>query len=311
MNTLFFFYTIAMLIICVMTAVLAFAAWASTRRRLFLYSCGAYICYTIEITEIFFFEYISQNQPFPMEDYYAVSMPLARTIVTVVLHAFVWLIILDALDKHSKGLFFGPMVAFIAGNIFVLTVVPEGPMRQWLYYTLRQVFSLATLAYGVWCYRNQADTDMRARLARLKKPVIAAFALLLLIVAEDTWVILLSPPSDAIEWLPLYLSERNFTENILLIVAAVVLMVTIYHVLSVQDPGGAQHRKRQRPGAPHRRHHAPLPQGAWSFRARGRGAALGGHEEDQSRDRLRAGPRRGHHQISRAQPDGEDRRLLP
>ena len=34
---------------------------------------------------------------------------------------------------------------------------------------LRQVFSLATLAYGVWCYRNQADTDMRARLARLKK----------------------------------------------------------------------------------------------------------------------------------------------
>lgn len=234
MNTLFFFYTIAMLIICVMTAVLAFAAWASTRRRLFLYSCGVYICYTIEITEIFFFEYISQNQPLPMDDYYAISMPLARTIVTVVLHAFVWLIILDALDKHSRGLFFGPMVAFIAGNIFVLTVVPEGPMRQWLYYTLRQVFSLATLAYGVWCYRNQADTDMRARLARLKRPVIAAFALLLLIVAEDTWVILLSPPSDAIEWLPLYLSERNFTENILLIVAAVVLMVTIYHVLSIR-----------------------------------------------------------------------------
>ncbi len=32
MNTLFFFYTIAMLIICVMTAVLAFAAWASLGR---------------------------------------------------------------------------------------------------------------------------------------------------------------------------------------------------------------------------------------------------------------------------------------
>ena len=31
MNSLFFFYTIAMLVLCIVTAVFSFAAWASTR----------------------------------------------------------------------------------------------------------------------------------------------------------------------------------------------------------------------------------------------------------------------------------------
>lgn len=66
MNGVFFFYTVAMLALCVAIAVSSLAAWASTRRRLFFYSAGAFVCYAIELTEIFFHEYISQNKPFPM-----------------------------------------------------------------------------------------------------------------------------------------------------------------------------------------------------------------------------------------------------
>ena len=54
MNSLFFFYTIAMLTLCIVTAVFSFAALASTRRRLFFFSTGAFVCYAIELTEIFF-----------------------------------------------------------------------------------------------------------------------------------------------------------------------------------------------------------------------------------------------------------------
>ena len=64
MNTLMFFYTLAILVICIVTAVLSLAAYASSRRRLFIYGSGVFICYAIEMTEIFFFEYTLQNQSF-------------------------------------------------------------------------------------------------------------------------------------------------------------------------------------------------------------------------------------------------------
>ena len=149
MNGVFFFYTIAMLALCVAIAVSSLAAWASTRRRLFFYSAGAFVCYAIELTEIFFHEYISQNKPFPMDEYYAISMPLLRTAVSIVLNAFVWLLILNVLDKHSKRLFAWPVIALTAANAAVLFALPEGPIRQWLYYTLRQMFSFGALSYAI------------------------------------------------------------------------------------------------------------------------------------------------------------------
>lgn len=55
MDTLMFFYTQAILVICIVTAVLSLAAYASSRRRFFIYGSGVFICYAIEMTEIFFF----------------------------------------------------------------------------------------------------------------------------------------------------------------------------------------------------------------------------------------------------------------
>lgn len=56
MDTLMFFYTLAILVICIVTAVLSLAAYASSRRQFFIYGSGVFICYAIEMTEIFFFE---------------------------------------------------------------------------------------------------------------------------------------------------------------------------------------------------------------------------------------------------------------
>ena len=55
MDTLMFFYTQAILVICIVTAVLSLAAYASSRRCFFIYGSGVFICYAIEMTEIFFF----------------------------------------------------------------------------------------------------------------------------------------------------------------------------------------------------------------------------------------------------------------
>lgn len=140
MNTLMFFYTLAILLICIVTAVLSLAAYASSRRRFFIYGSGVFICYAIEMTEIFFFEYTLQNQSFPASDYYSITMPVLRTLVATASQAFIWLIAMDLLDKHSKKQFVIPVATFLLSELLIIVAVPYGPMHQWLYYTIRQVF---------------------------------------------------------------------------------------------------------------------------------------------------------------------------
>ena len=240
MNSVFFFYTLALLIICIVTAVLSVAAYASSRRRVFAYAFGAFTCYAIETIEIFFYEYISQNQAFPARDYYAINMPILRTVVAVVLQACIWLIALDILDKHSKRLFAWPIASFAVVNLLVL-VAPEGEVRQWVYYTLRQAFLLFVLGYMFYTYRRQHDPEFRARLERFKKVFFLILVLVCAVIIEDTYVILLVPMSLTPSWLPLYLSERNFSENALVCFFAYALIRYAYQVLSIRIKIGRAH----------------------------------------------------------------------
>lgn len=234
MNSLFFFYTLAILIVCIVSSVLSAAAYASSRRRVFIYSGIAFTCYAIEIVEIFFFEYISQNIAFPAEAYYNIDTPITRTIVATVLNASLWAVCLDILDRHSKKLFFTPVIVFFAANILVIALAPEGEWQQWVYYTLRQAFSFFAYAYGVFCYVRSHDEQYRTRLIRFKVPLIICAALSTCVLLEDTWIILVAPISTHPDWLLLYLSERNFSENALVCFFSVMLVRHAYHVLSIR-----------------------------------------------------------------------------
>lgn len=234
MNSVFFFYTLFILGVCAVSAVLSVAAFASSRRRVFIYSAVAFSCYAMEITEIFFYEYLSQNIPFPPAEYYSIAWPLPRTILVVVLQASMWLIALDILDRTSKRVFATPVAVFAVFNAIVLLALPEGATRQWLYYTLRQAFSFFTLGYAAWCYLRSSDEQYRARLRALRLPYFIIAALTLLVLVEDTVVILLSPMNTHPDWLTLYLSERNFSENVLVCFYAVILVRYAFHVLSIR-----------------------------------------------------------------------------
>ena len=234
MSYLMFFYTLAILLICVVTAVLSLAAYASSRQKLFIYGCGTFACYALEMTEIFFFEYTLQNEAYPAGDYYAITMPVFRTIVATAAQAFIWLIALDILDKHSKKLFAYPVIAFTVTELAVLGLLPVGPLRQWLYYTERQVFLCFIGLYILYTYRHTEDEKFRARLDKFRKYLTLAAVLVVGIVAEDSYNILIVPLNLTPSWLQLYLSERNFCENIFAVYFAVLLIGHAFNVLSIR-----------------------------------------------------------------------------
>ena len=234
MNTLMFFYTLAILVVCIVTAVMSLAGYASSRRRIFIYGSGVFICYALEMTEIFFFEYTLQNQSFPASEYYVVTMPILRTLIATASQAFIWLIMLDILDKHSKKLFAIPVVTFCIAEFLILGCIPVGPMRQWLYYTMRQVFLVFVGVYFFIAFKTSKSAEYRARLEKLKRYLIIAAVLVAAIVIEDFYNILIVPMSLAPSWLQLYLSERNFSENIFAVYFAVLMIAYAQHVLSIR-----------------------------------------------------------------------------
>lgn len=213
MNTLMFFYTLAILVICIVTAVLSLAAYASSRRRFFIYGSGVFICYAIEMTEIFFFEYTLQNQSFPASDYYSITMPVLRTFVATASQAFIWLIAMDLLDKHSKKQFVVPVATFLLSELLIIVAVPYGPIHQWLYYTMRQVFLVFVGLYIFWTARKSTQVELKARVNNQRKHLIIGAILVGCIVAEDFYNILIVPMSLAPSWLQLYLSERNLAKT--------------------------------------------------------------------------------------------------
>ena len=234
MNTLMFFYTLAILVICIVTAVLSLAAYASSRRRFFIYGSGVFICYAIEMTEIFFFEYTLQNQSFPASDYYSITMPVLRTLVATASQAFIWLIAMDLLDKHSKKQFVIPVATFFLSELLIIVAVPYGPIHQWLYYTMRQVFLVFVGLYIFWTAHKSTQVELKARVNNQRKHLIIGAILVGCIVAEDFYNILVVPMSLAPSWLQLYLSERNFSENIFACYFAILLIIYAYHVLSIR-----------------------------------------------------------------------------
>ena len=203
MNTLMFFYTLAILLICIVTAVLSLAAYASSRRRFFIYGSGVFICYAIEMTEIFFFEYTLQNQSFPASDYYSITMPVLRTLVATASQAFIWLIAMDLLDKHSKKQFVIPVATFFLSELLIIVAVPYGPMHQWLYYTIRQVFLVFVGLYIFWTAHKSTQVELKARVNNQRKHLIIGAILVGCIVAEDFYNILVVPMSLAPSWLQL------------------------------------------------------------------------------------------------------------
>ena len=108
---------------------------------------------------------------------------------------------------------------FIAASELVVWCLPVDQFRQWLFYTLRQAFLLWCIGYAVFRYATSRSEVEKARMRRQEPVLIAAAVLCLCIIIEDVAMILVFDSSvfASAALLPLYISERNFSENILLL----------------------------------------------------------------------------------------------
>lgn len=219
METAFYLYTIVVMLVCVASGSVSLSAYFVSRRRSFLYAATMLLFYFLDLALIFQYEYLGQNIEYSIAQFYTIDHPQLKILLALGALESMWLILCDFVNERRRTWRLVPALAFIAASEIVVLCLPVDEFRQWLFYTLRQAFLLWCLAFGAYRYCTAHNEVEKARLRRQEPLFLVTSALCLCILLEDIAMILVFDASffANADLLPLYISERNFSENILLL----------------------------------------------------------------------------------------------
>lgn len=220
MGLAFYIYTILVLLISAGSGMISLSAYFVSRKRAFLYATAFFLFYCLDVALIFQFEYVGQNIDFSPEHFYAIDNPFLKIAIAVGTLESILLIVCDYVDERHIAPKVLPPLAFCIACAAIVLLLPEDNMRQWLFYTMRQVFLLWCIVYALIKYAQSKNELYRIRLKRHRNLVLATFFLIIAITIEDTFMILIWEPNFDTSLLPLYLTQRNFCENILMLIFA-------------------------------------------------------------------------------------------
>lgn len=220
MGLAFYIYTIVILLICAGSGVIALSAYFVSRKKSFLLAMFFFFFYFVDVALIFQFEYVGQNLDFSLERFYAIDYPWVKILIATGVLEALWLIVCDYLDEENLVLKIMPAVLFVLVCSAIVLFMQEGAWQQWLFYTTRQVFLFWCLGFALFRYLRSKNEFYRMRLRRQLPLFIIVLVFVFAITLEDVLMILVWQPSLDTSILPLYISQRNFCENFLVLVFA-------------------------------------------------------------------------------------------
>lgn len=222
METAFYLYTIVMMLAFVASGSVSLSAYFVSRRRSFLYAALMLLFYFLDLALIFQYEHPGQNVEYSITQFYTIDHPQLKMLLALGTLEPMWLILCDFVNEKRRAWRIVPAVVFVVATEIVLWALPVSEFRQWLFYTLRQGFLIWCIAYAVYRYSTSQSEVERARMRRQEPVLLVTAVLCLCILIEDVAMILVFDSSFFAQEapLPLYISERNFSENILLLAFA-------------------------------------------------------------------------------------------
>lgn len=243
METVFYSYTIAIMLVCAAASTAMAASYAITRNRIYLFAAISFVLYFFDLTFIFQSEYLNHGAGIDSAEFYVVNDPVVKTLLAAGILESLWLGLQYYFGKPKIAAAIAPAAAFVATDFLIVCLMPESPVKQWCFYSSREAFLLWCIGYVV--YKNlSADTPPKKALAtKLKTLTILGAALCLCIISENTLMILVWKPSaEAISSvLPLYISERNISENVLVLVFAAFALRRSMEILRLRHKDPPDH----------------------------------------------------------------------
>lgn len=238
MSFAFYIYTTIIMGVALVTSAVAWVVWLMTRRRDSLVAAAGFLLYMLDMSVIFFDEYNRLKYDYAVTFSEPLQHPLLRCVLGIAIYACVVLWMFARLRKRPTSRMLG--LAIVPFSILQLLLVPRsgaaGEVQQYLFWLTRDLGNVGCLAYAAWHYRYRATRVEKLDLDRSKLFWKVAFVLVFCVIAEDTYMILFCRPDSQNPVIGLflwYLSERNISENVLLVVCAAQLFCQFSHILRV------------------------------------------------------------------------------
>lgn len=229
MSFAWFIYTIAILGVATMACATTLAVWVLTNRRDCLVAGSVFLVYTLDVLSIFYDEYLKTK---PVLDEYiagGLTHPVFNILQSTAFVACVWLWCITLAHGDASLRRIAPVVGLYAVVAVLLAPVGDaaGTVRSLAYWVVRDLFVIAAPLYAVWIYRNRASEAERLDMDRHRSYLPIVAALLLMMLVEDVVMIAVLRPgigtslSYEFWW---HFTERNISENLLMVFCAIRLM---------------------------------------------------------------------------------------
>ena len=165
-------YTIIVMFICAVASTAAAGSYVITRNRMFMYVALAFFLYFFDLSFIFQAEYLNHGTTITINALYEIQNPYIKAILACGILESLWLAICMYMGKTGLLLQVLPGAIFIVLDFLIACVLPDGPIKQWLFYSMREVFLIWCLAYLTWLAKSKTTSHATRALVRRQKPVI-------------------------------------------------------------------------------------------------------------------------------------------
>ena len=91
METVFYSYTIIIMLVCAGASTAMTTSYAITRNRVYFFAAIAFVLYFFDLTFIFQSEYLNHGMGIEPDDFYTVNDPLIKTVIAAGILESLWL----------------------------------------------------------------------------------------------------------------------------------------------------------------------------------------------------------------------------
>ncbi|MDR2587488.1 MAG: helix-turn-helix transcriptional regulator [Coriobacteriales bacterium] len=220
MSIVLFYYTLAVLLVIILTAATCLSSYLVFRKPISLFACMGFLIYFFDVALVFQDDFIIQKHLVSPEAIYFIGNPLVSIITGAGLIATFSLCVYSFLGETRRRYVVVPVVAFSALSLAVLLLVPQGNWQEFLFYSMRSVLFFWLLLFIAVRYLGATDEVTRNRMWRRRRFYLLIGVLGTCVLLENVWFLLIWEPHGLRSGVLAFFPERNFAENALLLCCA-------------------------------------------------------------------------------------------
>lgn len=197
MGFVLFYYTLFVMLASILASATCLSAYLVSHRREMMFAVFGFLFYFFDVA------WVLQDDFALLGDLQVVGVfAIVRSLVSVVtgggcLMAF-WLLLCDYLGGTNRALRVVPGVVYVLGSIAALTLLPDGNVQRFVFYTTRAMLLFWMLLYVGFRYFSSKDEVERNRLRRHRWLYVLVWVVGLLMVLEDASFFLVCEPNSIV-----------------------------------------------------------------------------------------------------------------